>query len=251
MECEKKYTVYIHRLPNGKVYVGITSTKPEWRWQRGNGYKSNKRFFNAIQKYGWENISHEIVATGLTKQAACDLEKMLIQGYNSNNEDYGYNYSIGGELSALGVTRSEEAKKHLSELKKGVSTGKQSEETKRKRSESLKKAYAEGRKIPHRFTKEEQDKAHKSHIGKKYHLTEEGLKARKIGGKKSGETRRGIPRPDSHPRAKPIIQMLNGEIINIFMSKEEATKYGFTSSRIPDVCNGKQLKANGYQWEYM
>ena len=30
------YSVYLHIFPNGKVYVGITKFKPEYRWNNGN-----------------------------------------------------------------------------------------------------------------------------------------------------------------------------------------------------------------------
>ena len=54
---EKKiYTVYKHITPSGKVYIGITSIKPDKRWNRGKGYKDNIYFSNAINKYGWDNI---------------------------------------------------------------------------------------------------------------------------------------------------------------------------------------------------
>lgn len=31
------YSVYIHTLPNNKVYIGITSQKPKARWDNGRG----------------------------------------------------------------------------------------------------------------------------------------------------------------------------------------------------------------------
>lgn len=33
------YTVYKHTSPSGKVYIGITKKKPEYRWNHGRGYK--------------------------------------------------------------------------------------------------------------------------------------------------------------------------------------------------------------------
>ena len=249
---EKTFSVYKHTTPSGKVYIGITSREnPEYRWCNGEGYKNNAHFYNAIKKYGWENIVHEIIATGLTKAAACDLEKMLIQTYNSTDVACGYNRSIGGELSSLGVVRTEEQKRHLSEINKGKSTGKQSEETIRKRSESLKRAYAEGRRIPRIFTEEEQRKAHEKHRGMKHNFTEEGHKRQLEAIKRGAETRRGKPHPVNNKNSRPIAQMLYGEVINIFGSISEAKRSGFKSSRIRDCCQGKQLKANGYEWEYI
>ena len=44
------YVVYMHKTPSNKVYIGITSQKPEKRWNEGLSY--NKYFTNAIIKYG-------------------------------------------------------------------------------------------------------------------------------------------------------------------------------------------------------
>ena len=58
---EKKYVVYKHVSPSGKLYIGITSQKPELRWNYGRNYKENPYFYNAIQKYGWDSFQHEIL----------------------------------------------------------------------------------------------------------------------------------------------------------------------------------------------
>ena len=63
------YTVYKHTAPNGKVYIGITSHSIEGRWRKdGSGYKLNNHFWNAIQKYGWNNFKHEILFENLMKE---------------------------------------------------------------------------------------------------------------------------------------------------------------------------------------
>lgn len=67
---DRRYCVYKHTTPNGKVYIGITRRNPITRWQNGNGYKRNKHFMGAILKYGWDNIKHEILFSGLTEQEA-------------------------------------------------------------------------------------------------------------------------------------------------------------------------------------
>ena len=96
------YTVYKHTSPSGKVYIGITSRKPEYRWNYGKGY-ANSYFHNAIQKYGWESIKHEILYTDLTKEEAEQKEIELIAQYKSNNPEFGYNISSGGEFHATGA----------------------------------------------------------------------------------------------------------------------------------------------------
>ena len=72
------YTVYVHVVPNSKKYVGITCQRPLQRWANGHGYVKNTYFYNAIIKYGWDNIEHIIIASNLSKDEACNLEKALI-----------------------------------------------------------------------------------------------------------------------------------------------------------------------------
>lgn len=91
------WTVYIHISPSIKYYVGITSQNPKNRWRNGNGYNYNTHFYNAIQKYGWDNFVHEIFAEHLTKEEACKMETILIEKLKSNNYHYGYNICSGGE----------------------------------------------------------------------------------------------------------------------------------------------------------
>ena len=58
----ENYTVYKHISPNGKQYVGITKQDVVKRWANGEGYKNCTYFYNAIQKYGWENFQHIILS---------------------------------------------------------------------------------------------------------------------------------------------------------------------------------------------
>lgn len=112
----KKYSVYEHIFPNGKRYIGITSRKPSIRWgKNGNGY-TQQYIRNAIIKYGWENIQHNILYTNLNKEDACKKEIELIKKYRTNNKQYGYNLSKGGEIPSTTLT--EEALENLRKVQK-------------------------------------------------------------------------------------------------------------------------------------
>lgn len=138
----KKYYLYKHTFPNGKVYIGITNQRPERRWRNGKGYLfKNKNtntytqplIANAILKYGWENIQHEILFETLNKQEIEEKERHYItEIYHSNDDKFGYNISNGGNYCGL---FSEETKKLMSLRKKGKPSwnkGKSFSETARK-----------------------------------------------------------------------------------------------------------------------
>ena len=135
----RKYWVYVHTCPNGKKYVGCTTkAKPEYRWAKGRGYKG-RLFEEAIRKYGWDNIEHEVFEVD-SKEEMYRKEVELISFYHSNDPEYGYNNSVGGEKSALGCIMSEEARKHISEGHKKKWTD---PEYRRKQFEAQKKAHSD------------------------------------------------------------------------------------------------------------
>jgi len=129
------YVVYIHTSPSNKRYVGITCTEVEKRWRHGNGYYRNKYFARAIKKYGWDNFKHEIVATGLSKIEAEEIEKSLITRYQSNVKEHGYNIKSGGDSNGK---HAEESKILMSQNRKGKGTQPKSEETRQRMRKSHK-----------------------------------------------------------------------------------------------------------------
>lgn len=171
----KNWCVYIHTNKiNGKKYIGITSRPPEKRWgKNGKGYKRHVHFWNAIQKYGWDNFRHDIVCQKETFEYACKIEKCLIKHYKSNNCKYGYNCTFGGEGRLL----TDEQKKILSDQRKGNKNhfyGKHhTEETKEKLKEANKNRQLsikqlEGLKFGRvKWSKERRDKLSESHKGEK------------------------------------------------------------------------------------
>ena len=80
------YLIYKHtNIFNNKSYIGqtIASANPEIRWQRGNGYINQPKFYRAIKKYGWDNFTHETLEFCDTLDQANLREQYWIAVYNS------------------------------------------------------------------------------------------------------------------------------------------------------------------------
>lgn len=90
------YKIYKHTSPSGKVYIGQTRCKyVSNRWGRnGAGYITCPAFYHAIQKYGWDNIKHEVLFEGLTKEEADKIEIERIAFYKEKG--ISYNIDNGG-----------------------------------------------------------------------------------------------------------------------------------------------------------
>lgn len=183
----KKYWVYVHTCPNGKKYVGCTTrVKPEFRWAEGKGYKG-RLFEEAIRKYGWDNITHEVFEVD-SKEEMYRKEVELISFYHSNDPRYGYNNSVGGEKGALGCKRSEEYRKHRSEAQREKWSD---PEYKEKMSEADKKSHSDP-----------EYRKHRSEAQKKKWSDPEYRR-------KQSEVRKGKPKP------KVKISLPDGTIVEI------------------------------------
>ena len=64
----------------------MTSKDPKKRWE--SKYGKNKRFNDDIQKYGWNNIKHEVLFSGLGKS----------RGKNNPSSKEVCQYSLNDEL---------------------------------------------------------------------------------------------------------------------------------------------------------
>ncbi|MGN1399728.1 MAG: NUMOD3 domain-containing DNA-binding protein [Erysipelotrichaceae bacterium] len=124
---DKNWCVYIHISPSNKAYIGITSNTPEGRWQNGLGYLKKTKYgeykqpaiARAIIKYGWDNFEHIIWANQLTKEQACQCERLLILLFNTRDKNYGYNIREGGNNGGQGRVVSEMTRYRLSISHKG------------------------------------------------------------------------------------------------------------------------------------
>ncbi len=110
-----KYTNNI----TGKVYIGQTRQTIENRAQgKGWGYKKCPHFFNAIQKYGWDNFSYEILHDNLDKDDADILEREYIKRYKEQS----YNIDPGGKSKGP-HNNSDTIKSKISASMKGKNKG--------------------------------------------------------------------------------------------------------------------------------
>lgn len=201
------YCVYVHTSPSGKRYVGMTGKLPEERWgKNGSRYLKKEKngdymhiaFARAILKYGWDNIEHEVVASNLTREEACNFEKLLIEKLNTKNRNYGYNLKDGG-LGGGGF--SEETLKKMSESHKGK---KQSEETIRKRAEKLR-----GENNPNYGKPLSEEQKRKIRESRKWYRPSEETK-RKMSELFKGENNPNYGKPMSEEQKKKISESRKG-----------------------------------------
>lgn len=217
------YKVYKHTAPNGKIYIGITRLAPEKRWLNGRGYARNQHFYKAIKKYGWDNFTHEIVATFETASEACAEEQRLIQLYDTTNPEKGYNGTSGGEHY-----------EHTPETKEKL------------RQAHLGNSYNKG--VP--FTEER-----KRHLSE-HHADVRGEKNPNYGKKKPPEeiarrlAHREYKKGSDHPAAKPILQFTkDGIFVKRWGSIAEAADQ-YCRTCIKDCLKGKYKVGNGFVWKY-
>lgn len=226
------YSVYKHTTPNGKVYIGITKQKPVKRWLHGKGYANQSYFYNAILKYGWDNIKHEVLFTELTREEAEAKEVELIAEYKSDQRAYGYNVDRGGRVNRM----SDETREKLRQANLGKHHSKET-------CEKLKKLEQERWKNPeYRKNFSEKNKGHIPWNKGKVTPIETRLKQR--------ERKLGKYTGANHWNSKRIINLDTGQIYeSIGLAYKELGKSN--GSKIMLVCKGKRKTAYGFRWAYL
>lgn len=230
------YTVYMHEFPNGKKYVGITSQDVSRRWRDGDGYYG-QAVYNAILKYGWDNITHKILFDGLTKEQAEEKEVEPIKLYKTTSHENGYNVELGG--NAVGKV-SEESKRKNSEAHKGLMAGEKHWNYGKHWDECARKKISESHKGM-RYGNETLRK--KSAISS-------GAGNPMYGTKLSPKRKEKLQAACVKAKSKPVVCIETGKV---YQSAAQAQrKTGICSRTIGYVANhDKRYKtAGGYHWEY-
>ena len=96
------YKLYMHlNKTNGKVYIGQTKLSYRLRWNDGKGYGSCSRFAKAIKKYGWNGFEHIPLIEKLFKIDVDYFERFFIAFFDSQNPEFGYNLTAGGDENPM------------------------------------------------------------------------------------------------------------------------------------------------------
>lgn len=242
MTTNNLWCVYKHTTPSGKVYIGIAKdVKHRWRGN-GSGYKGSTRISNAIKKYGWDNIKHEILFSNLTKEDACQKEIDLIKQFNSTNPAFGYNLLSGGQCGL----HSKETKEKIQKSNMGHPV-----------TESVRKRLSVVRSVP--VICLDTNKVYESAkiASKELNICHGSIvkvcngRAQFAGGLRFAKLKDyqndTIPKfHNSCNHEKRIVCVTTGETFN--SETEAAKKYGVTSQAISHACSGKVKTCCGMVW---
>lgn len=258
-EIEKTFYVYMYTSPSGKHYVGRTClSQYERAGKLGIRYKTSRAFWNAIQKYGWENFSYKVLEEGILADDIDKRENYWINYYHSSTDENGYNL-----LKPNGTFKqaTEECKKRLSETRRGEKNP----------------AYGKHRPFPHKGLEKAieinskpvmqfdlngnyiRTYSSRREAANSVHCQEVNIGKCCLGTHKQAGgyqwcdvgNENNIEKYFSKAETKgEIAQISNGKIINIFKNARVATKIlgkkDFSS--IYKCLNGERKKAFGFTW---
>lgn len=128
--------VYCLTFPNGKRYVGISlySIEDRFKHYKNLNCKKQSRLFNALKKYGPENVEFNIILQSNDKTKVLKVENQLISIYNLTSKKYGYNILSGGSHIPFHSDKEKLSKIHKERIRNKRDTF--SEEWRRKISEA-------------------------------------------------------------------------------------------------------------------
>ncbi len=228
--------MFIYKITNklnGMSYVGKTTRSLDERIAEHLRNKSNSYVDRAIQKYGWENFSVEVLETCETINQLNECEKKYIIEQNTKFPN-GYNLTDGGE-GILGYKAPPELSARLSKMRKG------------RRNTPEQRAKISAKLSGREFTAE-----HKANISaaKMGHSVSRETRAKltiaNIGKKASAETRAKMA--DSSAKKRAVRCVETGEI---FPSMKIAMTWAKISRHVlRKACLNENSIAGGYHWQY-
>lgn len=223
-------------FPNDKRYIGKTCRQLSKR--QGANFKRYKRctlLWNAIQKYGCENIKQVILFENeTTNKEACNIEMFFIEFFKTNvnkynNPNYGYNLTSGGD---------------------GVSDWKPSPKRYKELCEHLKKY--EAQKIQAIKSEDARNKMRLAKLGKKRQpLSEEHKKKIAFANSKENMSEENhIRRSESKKKKVLVTNNETGEKL-VFNSLEDVSeKFSVRCSSVTRWCKKLRNPSINYTFEY-
>ena len=276
----KNYKIYEIRSPDDDVYIGQTGIDPEKRWGGGGLYEKSSAIGQAISKYGWKNMSHEVIMENLTSDEADIAEDQFIQSYGGIYDPKVLNQKTGGKknytVSREVVERRKKTMEDPEVKKKFIAACKRRfidhPELRDKMSEIKKKMHEDNPSI--------RENASKKVVQYSYDGTKEIARYKSI-----SEAARNVGISDGHISEclsgtrthaggyvwkpddgkkypltffskRPItpvaqIDMTTNKIIAAYDSVKEASdKTGINRSCINACVTGRRNQSGGYKWEY-
>lgn len=257
----------VTNLVNNKIYIGQTTNSLNIRkTQHISDARNNSDMLlhKAIRKYGEDAFKWEVIDKAYSKEELNNKEKYWIVYYKSNQKEYGYNCTNGGDAFGgkgednywYGKRRTEENKKRISETLKKTRCEKGNPRAKSVIQLKLngefvaefESAVQAGKSINRDSDLINACCRQKRHTAYGYlwlykeNYTEEFVKALvdKCNNRKSRVE-------------KAVVQLdLNGNFIKEYKSiKEASLETGCNISNITQCCKGKRYKTSkGYKWMY-
>lgn len=234
--------------PNGKIYIGQSIDIDN----RKNHYsrldcKGQPLLCRSIQKYGWENHTHELIEECSVEQLN-EREIYYTEYYDALSPN-GLVLRAGGRSGYW----SDEVKNRIGEGNKGKIL---SEEAKYKIGQSSKgNQNMTGKK----HTNETKQKMSESHLGKQDTEQTKNKKSQSAKGKIKNETHRtNLSKSCSEAFGRPVIQKsINGEFIKEWNTgKQAAVELNLSYTSINNCCRRKEINpikytySQGFIFEY-
>ena len=257
LKKERKYIVYRHTSPNEKVYIGITCKKniKQRYGKNGANYKECPYFWHAMQKYGWDNIKHEILFTNLSEKEAKAKEVELITFYKSNNSEFGYNLTSGGD-GRLDYECSQETRNKMSKNNGAKNPKYRQQYIDRLTGENnpMKKPEVV-KKFQHPMSEEIKKKISQSHKGKaRTQEVKDKLRQLHTGLKASDKTRKKMSDSHkNHPSIKRKVYQydLQNNLIKTWDSVRQIEReLKLEANKIYACCNYKIENYSNFIWKY-
>lgn len=279
------FKIYCHVFPNGKRYIGITRTTTKRRWGNGENYKTCPLVYHAIKKYGWENVSHEILEEVCTIEDAEEKERYYIRHFDTQNPSHGYNVLPGGDVSEncatdemreklgngwRGKHRSDEEKKKISQgvkqtFSRSESNGhfgiKASEETKAKMSKTHAERWSQNQelreKASNRMKERMADPDYKEKVVsnlEKYRRKPGEWNMPEDAKKKISQYAKGRYIGSKSPCSKPVLQYTkDGDFVKRWANAGEVERAGIAlRTNVSKCCRGAAhvKTVAGFVWKF-